>query len=178
MDGKTLQTTIILRNDVTANWASSTLILKKGEVAIDTEKNIFKIGDGEHTFSGLDWASGLAADVYGWAKAANRPAYKYGDTDLTGFGTAATKNIGDFDVAGAAATAEANAKAYVDEQIGAIPPAAEYTLETGATDGSLVLKKDGVAVGDPAVVAGWAELLAKAEKGITVLTQEQVDLLF
>ena len=78
---------------------------------------------------------------------------------MSGFGTAATKNIGDFDAAGAAATAEANAKAYVDEQIGAIPPAAEYTLETGATDGSLVLKKDGVAVGDPAVVKGWAELL-------------------
>lgn len=50
----TLQTTIILRNDLTANWASSTLILKKGEVAIDTEKNIFKIGDGEHTFSQIE----------------------------------------------------------------------------------------------------------------------------
>ena len=43
MDEKTLQTTIILRNDLTANWAASTLVLKKGEVAIDTEKNIFKI---------------------------------------------------------------------------------------------------------------------------------------
>ena len=51
MADTTLQTTIILRNDVTANWANSTLILKKGEVAIDTEKNIFKIGDGEKTFS-------------------------------------------------------------------------------------------------------------------------------
>lgn len=54
MDEKTLQTTIILRNDVTANWAGSTLVLKKGEVAIDTEKNIFKIGDGEHTFSQIE----------------------------------------------------------------------------------------------------------------------------
>ena len=54
MDEKTLQTTIILRNDVTANWASSALVLKKGEVAIDTEKNIFKIGDGEHTFSQIE----------------------------------------------------------------------------------------------------------------------------
>ena len=36
MDEKTLQTTIILRNDLTANWAASTLVLKKGEVAIDT----------------------------------------------------------------------------------------------------------------------------------------------
>ena len=54
MDEKTLQTTIILRNDTTANWASSTLVLKKGEVAIDTEKNIFKIGDGEKTFSQIE----------------------------------------------------------------------------------------------------------------------------
>lgn len=54
MDEKTLQTTIILRNDLTANWAASTLVLKKGEVAIDTEKNIFKIGDGVHTFSQID----------------------------------------------------------------------------------------------------------------------------
>lgn len=170
MADKILKTRISLKYDALNAWEHSTLILNKGEVAIATipvadalKKQLppvmFKVGDGTHTFSELDWASGLAADVYGWAKAANRPAYKYGDTDLTGFGTAATKNVGDFDVAGAAATAEANAKAYVDEQIGAIPPAAEYTLETGATDGSLVLKKDGKAVGDPAVVQGWKDLL-------------------
>lgn len=51
MDENTLETTIILRNDVTASWADATLVLKKGEVGIDTEKGIFKIGDGEHTFS-------------------------------------------------------------------------------------------------------------------------------
>ena len=177
MAEKILKTRIQLKYDTLQNWTTNNPVLKIGELAIATidaaspaNKQLppvmFKVGDGTHTFSELDWASGLAADVYGWAKAANRPAYKYGDADLTGFGTAATKNVGDFDVAGAAATAEANAKAYVDEQIGAIPPAAEYTLETGATDGSLVLKKDGVAVGDPAVVKGWAELLAKAQKGI------------
>ena len=167
-----LKTRISLKYDTLANWQKSTLKLNKGELAIaviptaDPENKqlppvMFKVGDGEHTFAQLgdNWASALAADVYSWAKAANRPAYKYGDNDLTGFGTAAAKNVGDFDAAGAAATAEANAKAYVDEQIGAIPPQAEYTLETGATDGSLVLKKDGVAVGDPAVVKGWAELL-------------------
>lgn len=166
-----LKTRISLKYDTLEHWQKSTLGLNKGELAIveiptaDPENKqlppvMFKVGvDGIKTFKELNWASALAADVYGWAKAANRPAYKYGDTDLTGFGTAAAKNVGDFDAAGAAATAEANAKAYVDEQISAIPAAAEYTLETGATDGSLVLKKDGVAVGDPAVVKGWAELL-------------------
>lgn len=174
-----LKTRISLKYDTLVNWQKSTLVLNKGELAIaviptadPANKQLppvmFKVGDGEHTFAelGNNWASALAADVYEWAKAASRPAYKYGDADLTGFGTAAAKNVGDFDKAGAAATAEANAKAYVDEQIGSIPHAAEYTLETGATDGSLVLKKDGVAVGDPAVVKGWAELLTKAQKGI------------
>lgn len=173
-----LKTRISLKYDTLANWQKSTLKLNKGELAIavipaadPANKQLppvmFKVGDGEHTFAelGNNWASALAADVYDWAKAATRPAYKYGDADLTGFGTAAAKNVGDFDKAGAAATAEANAKAYVDEQIGSIPAAAEYTLETGATDGSLVLKKDGVVVGDPAVVKGWAGLLASiAEK--------------
>ena len=179
-----LKTRISLKYDSLEAWGKSTLVLNKGEVAIATIPAIdaakkqlppvmFKVGDGTHTFSELDWASGLAADVYGWAKAANRPAYKYGDTDLTGFGTAAAKNVGDFDVAGAAATAESNAKAYVDEQIGAIPAAAEYTLETGETDGSLVLKKDGAAVGNPAVVQGWAALLAKAQKGVNDAAQAQ-----
>lgn len=174
-----LKTRISLKYDTLVNWQKSTLKLNKGELAIavipaadPANKQLppvmFKVGDGEHTFAelGNNWASALAADVYEWAKAASRPAYKYGDADLTGFGTAAAKNVGDFDKAGAAATAEANAKAYVDEQIGSIPTAAEYTLETGATDGSLVLKKDGVVVGDPAVVKGWAELLTKAQKGV------------
>lgn len=153
-----LKTRISLKYDTLANWQNSTLKLNKGELAIaviptadPANKQLppvmFKVGDGEHTFAelGNNWASALAADVYSWAKAATKPSYTPAEVGA--------------DVAGAAATAEANAKAYVDEQIGAIPPAAEYTLETGATDGSLVLKKDGVAVGDPAVVKGWAELL-------------------
>lgn len=164
MAEKLLKTRIQLKYDTLANWQASELALKKGEIAIaeietaDPAKKenppvMFKVGvDGVKTFKDLNWASALAADVYGWAKAATKPSYTPAEVGA--------------DVAGAAATAEANAKAYVDEQIGAIPPAAEYTLETGATDGSLVLKKDGVAVGDPAVVKGWAELLAKAQQGV------------
>ena len=178
MSEKQINTRIKLKYDTLANWTKNDPVLLQGELAIATIPTaapankqlppvMFKVGDGASKFSELDWASALAADVYGWAKAAARPAYKYGDADLTGFGTAAAKNVGDFDKAGAAANAETNAKAYVDEKIDALPAAAEYTLETGTTDGSLILKKDGVAVGDPAVVAGWAELLAKAEKGIT-----------
>lgn len=160
----TLSTRITLKYDTLANWNASQFILKKGEVAIcslDTGETaeqstppavLLKVGDGAHKFSELPWASGLAADVYGWAKAATKPSYTPGEVGA--------------DKAGSAATAEANAKAYTDKKFGEIPAQAEYTLETGAADGSLVLKKDGVAVGDAAVVKGWATLLAKAQKGV------------
>ena len=160
----TLSTRITLKYDTLANWNASQFILKKGEVAIcslDTGETaeqstppavLLKVGDGTHRFSELPWASGLAADVYGWAKAATKPSYTPGEVGA--------------DKAGSAATALADAKKYTDQQIGALPAQAEYTLETGAADGSLVLKKDGVAVGDAAVVKGWATLLAKAQKGV------------
>lgn len=160
----TLNTRIALKYDTLTNWNASEFILKKGEVAICSLANsetaeqstppavLLKVGDGDHKFSELPWASGLAADVYGWAKAATKPSYTPGEVGA--------------DKAGSAATAEANAKAYTDRKFGEIPAQAEYTLETGAADGSLVLKKDGVAVGDAAVVKGWATLLAKAQKGV------------
>nr|DAG32962.1 MAG TPA: hyaluronidase [Caudoviricetes sp.] len=177
MAEKILKTRIQLRYDTLVNWTTNDPVLKAGEIAIATIPTadpankqlppvMFKVGDGTSKFSELKWASGLAADVYDWAKASTRPAYKYGDADLTGFGTAATKNVSAFDAAGAASTAETNAKAYTDQKIGDLPSQAEYTLETGATDGSLVLKKDGAVVGDPAVVKGWAALLTKAQKGV------------
>lgn len=178
MAEKILKTRIQLRYDTLTNWTTNNPVLKAGEIAIATIPTaapankqlppvMFKVGDGEKTFTQLDWASALAADVYSWAKAAARPAYKYGDSDLTGFGSAATKDESYFDKSGSASTAESNAKAYTDSKIKALPAQAEYTLEAGETDGSLVLMKNGVAVGDPAVVAGWADLLAKAEKGIS-----------
>ena len=160
----TLNTRIALKYDTLTNWNASEFILKKGEVAICSLANsetaeqstppavLLKVGDGTHKFSELPWASGLAADVYGWAKAPTKPTYTASEVGA--------------DKAGSAATAETNAKAYTDQKFGEIPAQAEYTLETGAADGSLVLKKDGVAVGDAAVVQGWATLLAKAQKGV------------
>ena len=160
----TLNTRIALKYDTLTNWNAAEFILKKGEVAICSLENsetaeqstppavLLKVGDGVHKFRELPWASGLAADVYGWAKAATKPSYTPSEVGA--------------DSAGSAASALASAKAYTDQQIGALPSQAEYTLETGAADGSLVLKKDGVAVGDDAVVKGWATLLAKAQKGI------------
>lgn len=160
----TLNTRIALKYDTLTNWNASEFILKKGEVAICSLANsetaeqstppavLLKVGDGDHKFRELPWASGLAADVYGWAKAPTKPSYTPSEVGA--------------DASGAAAGALDQAKKYTDEKIAAIPEAAEYTLETGSADGSLVLKKDGVAVGDAAVVKGWATLLAKAQKGV------------
>lgn len=156
----TLSTRITLKYDTLANWNASEFILKKGEVAIcslaagETAEQstppaiLLKVGDGTHKFSELPWASGLAADVYGWAKAPTKPSYTPSEVGA--------------DAAGAAAGALQSAKDYTDQQIGALPAQAEYTLETGSADGSVVLKKDGVAVGDPAVIKGFADLLKAA----------------
>ena len=109
MADKILKTRISLKYDTREHWQNSTLGLNKGELAIveiptaDPDNKqlppvMFKVGgDGKKTFNELNWASALAADVYGWAKAKTKPSY-----------TAAEVGA---DAAGAAATAEENAKA-------------------------------------------------------------------
>ena len=85
---KTLKTRIQLRYDTLANWnaVASTFVPNKGEVCFveiptgDTTATtaptvLFKVGDGKATWGALKWGSALAADVYAWAKAANKPSY-------------------------------------------------------------------------------------------------------
>ena len=87
MAEKILKTRIQLRYDTLTNWTTNNPVLKAGEIAIATIPTavpankqlppvMFKVGDGTSKFNELDWASGLAADVYDWAKAApsRRPA--------------------------------------------------------------------------------------------------------
>lgn len=90
---KTIKTRIQLKYDTLTNWQSSAFngsdsakYLKAGEIAIVTlapnkevepeakagqHPLLFKVGTGNHKFDDLPWASGLAADVYTWAKAAD-----------------------------------------------------------------------------------------------------------
>lgn len=82
MANKTFNTRLQLKYDTLSNWTSANPILLSGEVGIVSVPNIsettvgqvakpailFKVGDGTTTFSNLPWASGLAADVYEWAK--------------------------------------------------------------------------------------------------------------
>lgn len=89
MAEKILNTRILLKYDTYDNWKTNDPVLKKGEVAIATiatgntqEVNsitapqvLIKVGDGTSTYNALPFVSAKAADVYGWAKAANKPSY-------------------------------------------------------------------------------------------------------
>lgn len=91
---KELKTRLALKYDSYANWTDASqegkganLVLLAGEIglceipsptaqdpagsgeATNAPTVLFKVGDGQHTFSELEWASALAADVYEWAKA-------------------------------------------------------------------------------------------------------------
>lgn len=50
---KTLNTRIILRNGTTTEWAASEVVMKVGEVGIDTDKKEIRIGDGTNKWPQL-----------------------------------------------------------------------------------------------------------------------------
>lgn len=108
MAEKILQTRIQLKYDTYANWEASTFILKEGEVAICTVPTgtdsapsnslpalLMKVGDGLHKFSELPWLQAQAADVYNWAKAANKPTYSA--NEITNLETYINNTIQDTD---------------------------------------------------------------------------------
>lgn len=83
----TFNTRIQLKYDTYTNWHTNNPVLLAGELAIaeipaDTgavpnePAYLLKVGNGTDHFNDLDWISGKAADVYGWAKAATKPTYQ------------------------------------------------------------------------------------------------------
>ena len=98
MAEKILNTRILLKYDTYANWTTNNPVLKQGEMAIATVANndnnttatgftnlpniVLKVGDGTSTYNQLKFVSALAADVHGWAKAADKPTYGY--NEITG----------------------------------------------------------------------------------------------
>lgn len=87
MTNKVLNTRIQLKYDILSNWTTSTFIPLKGEICIaeiPSETSVqgltppaigIKVGDGNKTFNQLSWIQAIAGDVYGWAKAADKPTY-------------------------------------------------------------------------------------------------------
>lgn len=88
-----LQTRIMLKYDSYANWIANNPVLLAGEVAVatipsgtsvptkdsremqDLPNVVMKVGDGSTHYNDLKFVSALAADVYDWAKAAQKPSY-------------------------------------------------------------------------------------------------------
>ena len=97
MAEKTLNTRFQLPYDTYTNWSTRNPKLKKGEMVqvevpapkdaiIQAPSVLIKVGDGIHNFNDLAWASGLAADIYDWAKAATKPSYSTSElTNDSGF---------------------------------------------------------------------------------------------
>lgn len=92
MANTTFNTRIKLKYDTLANWTTNkTKVLLQGEVGLcyvpavtngtttTAPTVLFKVGDGTTTWENLPWGSGLAADVYDWAKAAAKPSYDYSE---------------------------------------------------------------------------------------------------
>lgn len=88
----TFNTRISLKYDTYAQWVEKDPQLLVGEVAVvvvpaetgavaKEPAVLFKVGDGAHKFSELQFTAGLAADVYDWAKAASKPTYSANEID-------------------------------------------------------------------------------------------------
>ena len=102
----TFNTRISLKYDIYANWVEKDPVLLAGELAVvvvpaatgavaKEPAILFKAGDGSSKFSQLQFAAGLAADVYDWAKAENKPTYSA--NEITGLSDYISGEIQDTD---------------------------------------------------------------------------------
>lgn len=168
MANKTFNTRICMKNDTYAQWVEKDPVLLKGEVGVvvipaDTGAaqgepvTLFKVGDGTKKFSQLDFIGAKAADVYSWAKAANKPTYSA--TEITGLADYISGEIQDTDTQyKLEADAEDGHKFYLyskakgDEAWGTTPvstvtiPETVYTLATGTANGTVKFNGTDVAV--------------------------------
>lgn len=166
MPEKTFNTRVKLKYDNLANWISNDPVLLAGELALVEIPNenpaattaptvLAKVGDGTHTFSNLGWVSGLAADVYDWAKAENINNVVLSGSETVGqrFEAIATAisnltSAGPWDNQGAAANAESNAKSYADTIAASAESNAKAYADTAATNAAAAAVADVVANAD------------------------------
>ena len=96
MATKTLKTRIQLKYDTYKNWTDNNPTPLSGElcvVVVPAEAGavvqepalLLKVGDGSTPFNSLNFVGGVAADVYDWAKAADKPTYNA--NEITGIDT-------------------------------------------------------------------------------------------
>lgn len=168
MANKTFNTRICMKNDTYAQWVEKDPVLLKGEIGVvvipaDTGAvqgepvTLFKVGDGTKKFSQLDFIGAKAADVYSWAKAANKPTYSA--NEITGLSDYISGEIQDTDTQYELRADVDNgrkfylySKAKGDETFGTSPvstieiPETVYTLATGTANGTVKFNGEDVAV--------------------------------
>ena len=168
MANKTFNARLKLKYDSYTNWSTKNPVLLAGELAIcvvPADSNqatneptvLMKCGDGTKTFNELGWISGLSADVYSWAKAANKPTYSA--NEITGLSDYISGEIQDTDTQyELRADADNGRKFYLyskakgDDAFGTTPvstitiPEKVYTLATGTTNGTVKFNDEEVAV--------------------------------
>lgn len=161
MATKTLNTRICQKVDSHANWIANDPVLKAGEIAIDVIPaetgvsrkepiTLMKVGDGTKKFSELEYIGAYAIDVYAWAKAATKPSYEA--AEITG--------LPDFIKANQ--NADTNTKyqivkisdysyklqfkeldgTWTDQDTFTIPSPESIIIASGATNGTISVKKD------------------------------------
>lgn len=167
MANKTFNTRICMKNDTYAQWVEKDPVLLKGEIGVvvipaDTGAvqgepvTLFKVGDGTKKFSQLDFIGAKAADVYSWAKAANKPTYSA--TEITGLADYISGEIQDSNTTyKLEADTENGRKFYlyskeINGEWGTDPvstitiPETVYTLATGTANGTVKFNGEDVAV--------------------------------
>lgn len=167
MANKTFNTRIKNKIDTYAQWTEKDPVLLNGEIGIvvipaNTDAvqgepvTLFKVGDGTKKFSQLEFVGAKAADVYGWAKAANKPEYQA--SEIKGLTDYISGEIQDSDTQyKIEADAENGRKFYLYSKPlngtwGTTPvstieiPETVYTLATGSANGTVAFNGADVAV--------------------------------
>lgn len=167
MANKTFNTRLKLKYDTYANWSTKNPVLLAGELAIcvtpadsgqatNESTVLMKCGDGTKPFNELDWISGLSADVYSWAKAANKPSYTA--DEISGLSTYISGQIQDTDTQYKIEADATNGRKFYlysapkGGSFSATPvstitiPETVYTLATGTANGTVKFNGTDVAV--------------------------------
>lgn len=144
MAEKILNTRIQLKGDSYANWHLNNPVLKANEIGIVivtaedgapvANPGVYlKRGDGTSAFDDLGFVSGLAGDVYTWAKASTKPVYAA--TEITGLG--------------------AEIERYVEEEMGiTVDTNTVYQIVKGTDDYTYKLQSKAAGDGE----ASWADV--------------------
>lgn len=165
MANTVLQTRIQLKYDTYTNWQTNNPVLRKGELGIaevpaETGATqgepavLIKVGDGTSNWRDLKYITGLAGDVYAWAKAATKPTYTA--NEISGLSNYISGQIKDTDTQYTIRLDGRTVKLYSknkdDADFGETPvasvtiPETTYTLITGVTNGTVKFNGTEVAV--------------------------------